>query len=474
MVATEAQPLKTYQITIPLTYRLATASPQAPQWKQAMDTAIQKFLGAKAFEYAIPPRDAILIPGKWVFDVKSDENNCILQYRARWVICGNRQRPGVDFDERSSPVASDQAIKLFFTMIATQKLYHEHFDVVTAYLNAAIDDRIVWMRQPTGFEKNASDGRPMACRLLQALWGLRQAGFLWYKRFTKELTKLAFQPLPDEPCVFKRTSDNTFILIYVDDAIIAASTRDAVYAIKQNLKEAFNIKELGTPSCFLGCNIDYHHHCIVLSQQAYVEELLAQKVLTNCKPMPIPMQTTYQVPKTTSTPTVTTHEIDLSPDEDHQPSISYAEDIGKLGWLATKTRLDILYAVRRLQRRMAAPRNEDIAAIRHILRYLKASPNYALHLGADPTQKLHGYVDASFADCEDGKSTEAYIFFCAGCPISWYSHKQNIVTPSSSVAEYCAIATAAKEAVFLQKLAHHMNLVNDDPIPLYTDRKSVV
>jgi hypothetical protein len=45
---------------------------------------------------------------------------------------------------------------------------------------------------------------------------------------------------------------------------------------------------------------------------------------------------------------------------------------------------------------------------------------------------------AIFNDCEDGKSTEAYVFYYARAPISWSSRKQDIVaTPSRAM--YSAI-----------------------------------
>lgn len=53
-----------------------------------------------------------------------------------------------------------------------------------------------------------------------------------------------------------------------------------------------------------------------------------------------------------------------------QPTVSpseaklYIEDIGKLGWLADKCRPDIALAVNKLQRRAAAPRPEDVDALK--------------------------------------------------------------------------------------------------------------
>ncbi|KAJ5926177.1 hypothetical protein N7516_007950, partial [Penicillium verrucosum] len=96
---------------------------------------------------------------------------------------------------------------------------------------------------------------------------------------------------------------------------------------------------------------------------------------------------------------------------------AYGEDVGKVGWLTMRTRPDIAFAVNRLQRRTANPRKQDLEALSQLLRYLKGAPDYGVKL-AVKEDGLIGYVDSSYNDCEDGKSTEAYIFYYAGAPVS--------------------------------------------------------
>ncbi|KAJ5922675.1 hypothetical protein N7516_010378 [Penicillium verrucosum] len=74
---------------------------------------------------------------------------------------------------------------------------------------------------------------------------------------------------------------------------------------------------------------------------------------------------------------------------------AYGEDVGKVGWLTMRTRLDIAFA---------------------LLRYLKGAPDYGVKL-AVKEDGLIGYVDSSYNDYEDGKSTEAYIFYYTGAPV---------------------------------------------------------
>ncbi|KAJ5971830.1 uncharacterized protein N7479_001748 [Penicillium vulpinum] len=120
---------------------------------------------------------------------------------------------------------------------------------------------------------------------------------------------------------------------------------------------------------------------------------------------------------------------------------AYLEDVGKLGWLTDKSRPDIAVAVNKLQRRSSTPRIEDQEAVKQLIRYIKGTMNLGILLGKDSTG-LAGYVDASYQDCEDGKSTEGFIFFYAGGPVSWSSRKEDIVARSSTTAEYVAYDAA--------------------------------
>ena len=106
----------------------------------------------------------------------------------------------------------------------------------------------------------------------------------------------------------------------------------------------------------------------------------------------------------------------------------------------------------------ANPRKQDLEALSQLLRYLKGAPHFGIQLAKSNStdeiqnQSLIGYVDSSFNNCEDGKSTEAYVFYYAGVPVSWSSRKQDIVATGSTVAEYIALDGAVREALYLRKV----------------------
>ncbi|KAI2785827.1 hypothetical protein POX_h09588 [Penicillium oxalicum] len=177
------------------------------------------------------------------------------------------------------------------------------------------------------------------------------------------------------------------------------------------------------------------------------------------------------------------HSNDLTEDNAFDQG-AYAKMMGKIGWLSIKMRPDIAATVSKLQRRNAHPRKDDMVAYKVLLQYLAGTTNLGIPFGKEPSKGLEGFVDSSYADAEDGKSTEAYIWFFAGALISWSSKRQDIVAASSTMAEYCALATAAKEGLYLAKIAADLLLMpplNQDeefdkniPITLFCDSDNAI
>ena len=448
--------LKAHDIVLPKSYKEAISSHQKEHWIAAMDDQIIKLEKKGTYKLVDPPKtepNTKILPGKWVYAVKTDADNFITEWRARWVVCGNHQRLGYDFDNTYAPVVTESATKLILTAIAIHNLYAEQIDFITAYLNAQLEDRKLYMRKPTGYYENSNG----VCLLSQALYGLRQSAFLWNRTIDKKLRDMGFTPLFEDPCVYVRKSGNAFAIIYVDDAIIAAPSKEEVDQIKRELNTEFPLKELGEPEKFLGCHLirDYENSTVILSQAPYVDKILTESGLTECWPNTIPLDPKYL-------------KINEEVESDVDSSL-YLHVIGQLNWLAIKTRPDIQFAVSRLQRKSAKPKTADMLACKGVLRYLKGQRNLGIALGSKPHEGLAVYVDSSYGDNADGKSTEAYLTTFAGAPISWASKKQSFVATSSTIAEFCALTTAIKEAIWLKKLTTAIGLEKPGPVTVYCD-----
>ena len=92
------------------------------------------------------------------------------------------------------------------------------------------------------------------------------------------------------------------------------------------------------------------------------------------------------------------------------------------------TRPDISWTVSKLSQKLSCPREEDMAAAKHFLRYLRGTIDYELCFKkCDGNLNLVSYSDADWASSvEDRRSTTGYCFSLSnhGPLTSWKSRRQ--------------------------------------------------
>jgi len=130
----------------------------------------------------------------------------------------------------------------------------------------------------------------------------------------------------------------------------------------------------------------------------------------------------------------------------------FRQIIGALQYL-TFTRLDICYAVNKVCQFMHAHTESHWAAVKRILRYLKGTSSYDIHLTRGSSLSLHGFTDVDWMESvDDRKSTGGYVVFLGTTPVSWKSRKQCTVARSSTEAQYKALADGIAEVLWLHYL----------------------
>ena len=78
------------------------------------------------------------------------------------------------------------------------------------------------------------------------------------------------------------SSDKLIVGVYVDDLIVIGSRTEDVKNFKEQMKEAFEMSDLGSLSMYLGIEIDQRPECIYLSQKGYAHYMLEKRGLLNC------------------------------------------------------------------------------------------------------------------------------------------------------------------------------------------------
>jgi hypothetical protein len=133
-------------------------------------------------------------------------------------------------------------IRLVLSIAVSRGWTLRQLDIQNAFLHGVLEEE-VYMRQPPGFEK----GDKLICKLDEALYGLKQAPRAWYARLSSKLQQLGFTPSKSDTSLFflAKPEVTMFVLVYVDDIIVASSTEAAVSGLLQQLRGDFALKDLG-------------------------------------------------------------------------------------------------------------------------------------------------------------------------------------------------------------------------------------
>ena len=183
------------------------------------------------------------------------------------------------------------SIRVLMQLAAQHDLILYQMDVKTAYLNAQIDCEI-YLDQPEGFQIENKDGKRLVYKLNKSLYGLKQSGRNWNTVLHTYLVENNFVQNQSDTCVYTMSNDNEtiYILVWVDDLIIAASNEEALSRTKKVLTDRFKMKDMGKLSYFLGIDFEQKNNCVKINQKRYVQKILEKFDMINCKPRSTPSE----------------------------------------------------------------------------------------------------------------------------------------------------------------------------------------
>ena len=154
---------------------------------------------------------------------------------------------------------------------------------------------------------------------------------------------------------------------------------------------------------------------------------------------------------------------------DHENTTIYRSLIGKLLYIANKSRSDVSYAVNYFSLGSCASQH----CAKKALIYLGNTKDRKLHLGKLDDSGLTGYSDASFVG-EKGKSQSGVLFTYHGSIVHWISRKQDRPVNSSTEAEYIALQLASDECVWIRGLLADFGEVQHGPTIIFEDNLQLV
>uniref|UniRef100_A0A8R7U1Q0 Reverse transcriptase Ty1/copia-type domain-containing protein n=1 Tax=Triticum urartu TaxID=4572 RepID=A0A8R7U1Q0_TRIUA len=180
------------------------------------------------------PAGVNLVFGKWIFRHKLHPDGSLTRYKAHWVFRGFTQQPGVDYGETFSLVVKPATIRVILSIAVSSNWAINQLDIKNAFLHGTLDE-VVYSQQPAGFVDNTY--LTAVCKLHKAIYGLKQAPRAWFHRFTSFLSTMGFVAWHCDTSLFilRRGPAVAYLLLYVDDIILTASTAPLLASITSAL-----------------------------------------------------------------------------------------------------------------------------------------------------------------------------------------------------------------------------------------------
>ncbi|KAH9744680.1 hypothetical protein KPL70_003806 [Citrus sinensis] len=183
------------------------------------------------------------------------------RFKARLVAKGFTQKEGIDFTEVFSLVVRHGYIRIIMSLVAVNNMHLEQMDVKTTFLHGELQEHIV-MAQLEGFiDESKANWKFQRCNL--------------------------------DCCVYLKEDSRVmvYLVLYVDDMLIACVRMSLIEDLKQKVKGEFDIKDLGPAKKILGMQLHRNRNIgtLFLSQEEYIIRVLDKFGIANSKPVQTPL-----------------------------------------------------------------------------------------------------------------------------------------------------------------------------------------
>ena len=461
-----------HEHSAPRSYDAAIKGANADKWKAAAKAESDK-LREKCMVEEIPrkevPEGVSIIRPVTVLAEKYNSKGEVIGVKVRF--CADGSRRVVQQDEISkliaSPVTSMDSIRL--TTAVGAGLGHVSFvmDYEGAYLNAELPEP-VYMYPPKGYD----GARDVILKVPRALYGLQEAGGLWFRLITAQLEGIGFKGHACDPCLLVRYTKTeeleTAINLYVDDLRVYCQDEQTRERVMRQLEDLFVVSRADTEDgMFLGSNFESHVTFDSMDAAPYLERLKKKYTGEGLHDVFLPL-----APKT-----------ELKPREgepaSQQEKEMYASLIGEVLWISKSVRLDVAVHVGKLAQFVSNPSSEHLDYATRVLEYLITTKDVGLKfprdldgVKRDDRHKLVAYADADNAGNWDLTTTAGNVFTFNGAVFHWSSKKVPYLVLSTTEAEIAALISCVKGVLVYRQLLEHLKMRQEEPTVVYTDSQS--
>jgi hypothetical protein len=222
--------------------------------------------------------------------MKCDYKGNIKRFKARLMVKGFTQRECIDYAETFSTVSCKDTLRIIMVLVTHYDLELYQIDVKTTFLNGDLLEN-VYMAQPKGFAVKGKEH--MESHLKKSIYELKQASRQWYLKFDETIRNFGFKENEKNNYIYEKFRNKKFIflILYVDDILLASSYVSLLLETKRFLSSNFDMKDLGVASFILGIEIhqDRRNGLLGLSEKAYLEKVLKKFSMHTYSPTSAPI-----------------------------------------------------------------------------------------------------------------------------------------------------------------------------------------
>ena len=150
------------------------------------------------------------------------------------------------------------------------------------------------MEIPEGVGVNTEVMKNYLWKLEKSLYGLKISPKKWNDRFSRTMYQLGFVSHDFDSYLFvNRDNKLVFVLLYVDDILLASDDFNKLNSVRNLLNKEFTVKDLGDPKLFLGIKVERNRQeqMIQLRQEKFITNILKRFGFEKTRPVSTPIQT---------------------------------------------------------------------------------------------------------------------------------------------------------------------------------------
>jgi hypothetical protein len=396
---------------------------------------------------------------------------------------GRKQRAYTAKEDASSPTVATEAVFLTAVIDALEERDVAVLDVPGAFMQADMDELVhvrftgkmvdllldidpVMYGPCISYEKGE---KVLYVELLKALYGTLRAARLFWEKLSGKLKEWGFVPNPYDSCVANKMINGKQLTVawHVDDLKVShvdATVVDKfIYDMEQEFgKESPINKSRGKIHDYLGMVLDF-------TKQGEVAVTMVDYIKSILNDVPNDMKGCAATP-------AANHLFQINENPTYLDSKSaslFVHLVMQLLYLSQRARPDIRTAISFLCSRLQRPDTDDYRKLARVIKYLQATVDLPLVLGADKSGCVRWWVDAAFAVHPDMKGHTGGTMSLGKGSVYSTSTKQKLVTRSSTESEVVGVHDVMPQMLWTAYFLREQGVEVSETV-LYQDNMSSI